>query len=75
MSKKGVPRQNINSSKKCPKKGAVSKKGGVQKRGNTGVTDFLIGILEVLSQSTNFEIVQSKSEPPLEGQVINQTDG
>ena len=35
--KKGVPRQNINSSKKCPKKGAVSKKGGVQKRGTTGV--------------------------------------
>ena len=49
--KKGVPRQNINSSKKCPKKGAVSKKGGVQKRGTTSVirktdviTDFLLGL-------------------------------
>ena len=37
VSKKGVKRQNINSSKKCRKKGSVSKKGGVQKRATTGV--------------------------------------
>ena len=35
--KKGYPRQNINSSKKCRKKGSVSKKGGVQKRAIPGV--------------------------------------
>ena len=35
--RKGVPRQNFHSPKKCCEKGEVLRKGGVAKRGTTGV--------------------------------------
>ena len=39
MLRKGVPRQNKNSLKKCCEKGAVLQKGGVAKRATSGVYD------------------------------------
>ena len=51
--KKGVQRQNTISSKKCTKKGAVYKKGGVQKRGTTGVRE--LHFAEMLQIPGGFE--------------------